>query len=140
MSSKFIAAAVLGLALAGPALAQSSQSSQGGSGSSSSGSSSSGQQAQSSGQQRQQGQSQIPSQERIRQQLSQAGFQNVQVLDASYLVRARTQSGETVLMVIDAAGMQGGGAAGMSGSSSGASGSGTGGSGSQQGSGSGRTQ
>lgn len=94
-----VAAAALGVALAGPAFAQSPQSSQSGSGSSSQGQ----QQSQSSGQQRQQGHNQqhIMGQERLRQQLTQAGFRDVQILDAAYLVQARTQDGHTVLMTIN---------------------------------------
>ncbi|QLF68447.1 hypothetical protein FE840_002160 [Peteryoungia desertarenae] len=40
-------------------------------------------------------------QQKLRDQLSQAGFSNVQILDASYLVQAQTQDGNQVLMVID---------------------------------------
>lgn len=41
------------------------------------------------------------SQEKVRNQLTQAGFKQVEILDASYLVRAQTEEGNTVLMVID---------------------------------------
>ena len=40
-------------------------------------------------------------QQKLRDQLTQAGFSNVQILDASYLVQAQTQDGNQVLMVID---------------------------------------
>lgn len=40
-------------------------------------------------------------QSKVRDQLTKAGFQNVEILDASYLVRAQTEDGNTVLMVID---------------------------------------
>lgn len=50
------------------------------------------------------------SQEKVRDQLTQAGFKQVEILDASYLVRAQTEDGNTVLMVIDPpmSGMSGG--------------------------------
>lgn len=38
---------------------------------------------------------------KVRDQLAQAGFKQVEILDASYLVRAQTADGNTVLMVID---------------------------------------
>ncbi|MGE6740374.1 hypothetical protein ACQKGC_08890 [Allorhizobium pseudoryzae] len=40
-------------------------------------------------------------QSKVRDQLTKAGFQDVEILDASYLVRAQTSEGNTVLMVID---------------------------------------
>jgi hypothetical protein len=40
-------------------------------------------------------------QDKVRQQLTDAGFKQVEILDASYLVRAQTEDGNTVLMVID---------------------------------------
>jgi hypothetical protein len=60
------------------------------------------------------------SQQKVRDQLTQAGFQQVEILDASYLVRAQTEDGNTVLMVIDPpmSGMSDGSTSG-SGSSSG---------------------
>jgi len=96
--------AVLGLALVGPAFAQSTQN-QSASGSSS---------AQSSSSQRTQ--AQIMSQDKLRQQLSQAGFREVRILDAAYLVQAKTQDGNTVMMMIDPphGGTQTSGAAGNS--------------------------
>lgn len=126
MTLKYLTAVVLGAALAGPAFAQGQP------------------QSQSSGQQRQQGQNQqqqAMGQERLRQQLTQAGFRDVQILDTAYLVQARTQDGNTVLMTINppSAGSQTSGSSGTpGGGSSGGSGSGSGGG--QQGSGSGRTQ
>ena len=125
MAPKLIAAAAaLGVALAGPAFAQGQQGQQ--------------QQSQSSGQQRQQGQNQQQAmgQERLRQQLTQAGFRDVQILDAAYLVQARTQDGSTVLMTINPPN-QGSQASGVPAAPGGGS---SGGAGSQQGSGSSRTQ
>ena len=127
MAPKLIAAAAaLGVALAGPAFAQGQQGQQ--------------QQSQSSGQQRQQGQSQSQQQamgqERLRQQLTQAGFRDVQILDTAYLVQARTQDGSTVLMTINPPN-QGSQASGVPAAPGGGS---SGGAGSQQGSGSSRTQ
>ncbi len=40
-------------------------------------------------------------QDRLKQVLTQAGFQNVQIVDASYLVQARTKEGDSVLMLIN---------------------------------------
>ena len=125
MAPKLIAAAAaLGVALAGPAFAQGQQGQQ--------------QQSQSSGQQRQQGQNQQQAmgQERLRQQLTQAGFRDVQILDTAYLVQARTQDGSTVLMTINPPN-QGSQASGVPAAPGGGS---SGGAGSQQGSGSSRTQ
>ncbi|HEV7266837.1 MAG TPA: hypothetical protein VGN83_18245 [Falsiroseomonas sp.] len=39
--------------------------------------------------------------EEIARQLTQSGLQNVQVLDATYLFRATTQQGETVLLAVN---------------------------------------
>lgn len=118
--------AVLGLALVGPAFAQSSQnqSSPGGSSAQSSSSQSS------SGQRTQ---AQIMSQDKLRQQLTQAGFREVKILDAAYLVQAKTQDGNTVMMMIDPphGGAQTSGATGSShtsGSSGGSSSAASGGS------------
>ena len=125
MAPKLIAAAAaLGVALAGPAFAQGQQGQQ--------------QQSQSSGQQRQQGQNQQQAmgQERLRQQLTQAGFRDVQILDTAYLVQARTQDGSTVLMTINPPN-QGSQASGVPAAPGGGS---SGGARSQQGSGSSRTQ
>ena len=40
-------------------------------------------------------------QETVRKQLTDAGFKEVEILDASYLVRAQTEDGNSLLMVID---------------------------------------
>lgn len=62
------------------------------------------------------------SQQKVRDQLTQAGFQQVEILDASYLVRAQTEDGNTVLMVIDPP-MAGVGGGSTSGSGDGSNGS-----------------
>lgn len=73
------------------------------------------------------------SQDRLRQVLGQAGFQNVRILDAAYLVQAQTREGDTVMMVINppsgapattgsTQGMQQPGMSGSSGQGSGGSG------------------
>ncbi len=51
-------------------------------------------------------------QEKLRQQMTQAGFQDVRILDAAYLVQARTAEGDTVLMMINPPAGFAGGAAG----------------------------
>jgi hypothetical protein len=97
-------AAALGLALAGPAFAQSTP---GAGGASSGGSQASGSKAngsQASGSQAgtgQQAQTQAMGQDKLRQQLTQAGFRDVKILDAAYLVQARTQDGNDVMMMIN---------------------------------------
>jgi hypothetical protein len=104
MHGKMIAAALIGAALSAPAFAQGSgtpgSQAQGNQSSQSQGSQSQGAQAQGS-----QGQSRTSSpvvgQQQLRRQLEQAGFREVQVLDASYLVRARTQDGNSVFMIIN---------------------------------------
>jgi hypothetical protein len=48
-----------------------------------------------------QGQQQAMSQQRLRQQLTQAGFQDVRIVDAAYLVEAKTQDGNTVYLMIN---------------------------------------
>ncbi|WP_029006921.1 hypothetical protein [Azospirillum halopraeferens] len=40
-------------------------------------------------------------QDRLRQTMEQAGFQDIEVIDAAYLVQARTQDGDTVYMVVN---------------------------------------
>ena len=40
-------------------------------------------------------------QDRLRQVLSQAGFQEVKIVDAAYLVQAQTKEGDSVLMLIN---------------------------------------
>ncbi len=44
----------------------------------------------------------------LRQQLRQLGFQNIRILDTTYLVQASTPQGQTVLMVVDPLGRFGG--------------------------------
>lgn len=133
MHAKLIMTALVGAALTGPAFAQTSGSMPGPQGS--------GTQAQPSGQARSQGQSQSQAmgQQQLRRQLEQAGFRDVQILDAAYLVQARTQDGNTVFMMINppGSGMQTSGTSSSQSSGSSASGSGaSGGSGSPSGSGS----
>jgi hypothetical protein len=41
------------------------------------------------------------SQDRVRQVMKDAGFTNVQILDASYLVRASTKDGDQILVVLN---------------------------------------
>lgn len=116
MAPKLITAAALGIALAGPAFAQGQQGQQ---------------QSQPSGQQQQ-----ATRQERLRQQLTQAGFRDVQILDTAYLVQARTQDGGVVLMTVNPPN----GGPQASGASAAPGGGSSGGTGKQQGSGSGRAQ
>ncbi|EJW09545.1 hypothetical protein A33M_1205 [Rhodovulum sp. PH10] len=71
------------------------------------------------------------SQDKVRKTLQDAGFQNVQVVDAAYLVHARTKDGDTVVMYINPPETLSGGSSSTTGASSGSSlGSSTGGSGS----------
>lgn len=77
------------------------------------------------------------SQDKLRSALEQAGFSNIQILDTAYLVQAKTQDDETVMMMINPPNM--GGASGQGGSGSGSmdqsqsgSGSDSSGSGQQQ--------
>ncbi|NYZ11435.1 hypothetical protein HL658_02650 [Azospirillum sp. RWY-5-1] len=58
------------------------------------------------------------SQDTLRKQLQQAGFKNIQVIDAAYLVQAQTQDGNTVFMTINPPSMSG--SSGASGSQAGA--------------------
>ena len=72
------------------------------------GSSSGQQQAGSSGQQ--QGgnqQAALANQKQVRDSLTKAGFQSVQILDATYLARGKTQSGDQITMMIDPSAMTG---------------------------------
>ena len=41
------------------------------------------------------------SQDKLRQVLSQAGFENVRVIDAAYLIQAKTKEGESVTMILN---------------------------------------
>lgn len=75
-------------------------------------------------------------QERLRQQLTQAGFRDVQILDTAYLVQARTQDGSVVFMTVDPPNQ----ASQASGASAPPGGGSWGGAGNQQGSGSNRTR
>ncbi len=69
-------------------------------------------------------------QDKLRQTLQQAGFQNVQILDASYLVQAKTKDGDPVVMIVNPPAMSGMAGSGSASGSSGASGpAGSGGSG-----------
>ncbi len=54
-----------------------------------------------SGQAGQGSQNQIVTQQKLKQSLQNAGFTNVQVVDAAYLVKAKTQDGDTVVMMIN---------------------------------------
>jgi hypothetical protein len=130
MHGKLIMTALIGAALAGPAFAQGSspQAQQ------QPGQSRGQNQGQNQGQGQGQTQNQAMSQQQLRRQLEQAGFRDVQILDAAYLVQARTQEGHTVLMTINppgpgsqTTGMSSGqtGGSGGSGSGSGTSGSGS---------------
>lgn len=69
--------------------------------------------------------------DRLRQTLSSAGFQDVQILDASFLVQATTEDGNMVLMVINPpmrgqAGMMGSGSSSTTGDTGTGTGTGTG--------------
>lgn len=61
---------------------------------------------------------QAMTQDKLRKQLEQAGFKNVTIIDAAYLVQAQTQDGNQVFMTINPPSQ-------MSGSSSSSSGSAT---------------
>lgn len=62
------------------------------------------------------GQPRAMTQDRLRQTLESAGFQQIQILDAAYLVQAQTEDGDTVFMVINPP--MGAGGAGMAGTGS----------------------
>jgi hypothetical protein len=57
-------------------------------------------------------------QDRLRQTLSQAGFQEVRIVDAAYLVQAKSKQGDTVLMMINSPEMMGGASASPNGTGS----------------------
>lgn len=57
--------------------------------------------AQTSQQPKDQGVSNAPIQQQVKQNLSQAGFTNIQVLPESFLVRATDKSGNPVMMIIN---------------------------------------
>ncbi|UEM01838.1 hypothetical protein JL101_017735 [Skermanella rosea] len=46
-------------------------------------------------------QASLASQQQVRTALTKAGFQNVQILDATYLARGKTQNGDQITMMID---------------------------------------
>lgn len=133
MKRTLITAAVL--ALATPALAQ-----QSGSGQTGSPGSPQSQQQQQRGQQMPQSQtqgsqstqgagsaSQAMTQSKLRETLQKAGFRNVQIVDAAYLVQAQTEDGQPVMMVINPPSTAGSAMApGGASAGSGSSGSGSG--------------
>jgi hypothetical protein len=41
------------------------------------------------------------SQDKVRQTLSQAGFQDVKIVDAAYFIQAKTKDGDTVMMILN---------------------------------------
>jgi hypothetical protein len=49
----------------------------------------------------------LASQKQVRESLTKAGFQSVQILDATYLARGKTQSGDQITMMIDPSAMTG---------------------------------
>lgn len=88
-----------------------------GSSGSSSGQQQTGNQGNSSGQQP--SGSQQPSlagQKQVRDSLTKAGFQSVQILDATYLARGKTQNGDQITMMIDPSATTGEASSGSSGS------------------------
>jgi hypothetical protein len=125
MWSKLLAATGLTLALALPAAAQSTQSP-----SSDNSNASSGQQA------GQGSQDAMHVRQKVKQDLEQAGFTNVQVMPESFLVRAKDKQGRPVMMVINpdsvtaVTEMNGNGQSGSSSNSSGSNSSGSNSSGS----------
>ncbi len=96
----FAAAAALGLVLAVPAFAQTAGSG-GTPGTSAMPGTSSGSQSQAQQQQPMQQRMRPMTQDEIRQQLSQAGFQDVRIVDEAFLVQARTRDGHHVMMMIN---------------------------------------
>jgi uncharacterized protein Smg (DUF494 family) len=69
----------------------------------------------------QQGSQQVSlmSRQQLRDSLTQAGFQNIQIVDATYLAEAKTKNGDDVVMMIDpamASGSTGSGGGGQAGS------------------------
>jgi hypothetical protein len=91
-----------------PAATMGASGSSGGSQGGSSGQQQAGKQGSSSGQQ--QGgnqQAALANQKQVRDSLTKAGFQSVQILDATYLARGKTQSGDQITMMIDPSAMTG---------------------------------
>lgn len=120
MRPLFLVTAGMGLALALPAVAQSTGPS----------SPPANQHPQSGSQAGTSGSGGVPIRQKIQQDLEQAGFKNVQVMPESFLVRAQNKDGQSVLMVINpdsvtAVTMAGGG--GTTGAPHAGSGSATGG-------------
>lgn len=114
MRSMILPAFAVAVLAASPALAQSGQQS---------GSQQNNKQATS--QTTSQTQTSAMSQDALRKQLQQAGFKNIQVIDAAYLVQAQTQDGNTVFMTINPPPMSGSSSSSSqsgSGSSSGSTG------------------
>lgn len=109
MRQIFISALGLALVASVPALAQSSQTGQ------SSSSKGQGAATQSSTQ------IHAMSQDNLRKQLQQAGFKNIEILDAAYLVQAQTSDGNSVFMTINPPAMSGSSSASGNASGSGAS-------------------
>ena len=63
-------------------------------------------------------QASLAGQKQVRDSLTKAGFQSVQILDATYLARGKTQNGDQITMMIDPSAMIGSSEAGSGGSSS----------------------
>jgi hypothetical protein len=104
------AAAILALSV--PAAAQQSSAQQKGSSSAQAGTQTG---TQSSGQQQQ---VKAMSQQKLRDSLQKAGFQDIKIVDAAYVVHARTSEGQMVVMYIDPpSAMRGAGTTGAAGSS-----------------------
>jgi hypothetical protein len=91
-----------------PAATMGASGSSGGSQGGSSGQQQAGSQGGSSGQQQAGGQqAALASQKQVRDSLTKAGFQSVQILDATYLARGKTQNGDQITMMIDPSAMTG---------------------------------
>ena len=105
MKAWAIAAAILALSL--PAAAQQSGAQQKDSNSAQAGTQASGQQQQ----------VKAMSQQKLRESLQKAGFQDINIVDAAYVVHARTNDGQMVVMYIDPpSAMRGGATTGAAGS------------------------
>ncbi|UEM18597.1 hypothetical protein JL100_015880 [Skermanella mucosa] len=63
-------------------------------------------------------QASLASQQQVRTALTKAGFQSVQILDATYLARGKTQNGDQITMMIDPSAITGSSEASSGGSSS----------------------
>jgi hypothetical protein len=95
MRKSLFAAAALGLAVASPGFAQTSGSSRPGT------AAAPGASGQSQAQQQQTPRAHPVNQGQIRKQLSQAGFEDIRILDTAFLVQARTRDGNPVVMMIN---------------------------------------